>query len=88
MVVSLIAALASWDLALEMQLEYPATKKYERQHLQYLGIALGFGLLGVGSLHWFHIKLPFGVMLMLGVIMVVLINQFLSHIQKSTRGRS
>ncbi len=83
MLVAMAAALACWDFVLERQLEYSATEKYERQHLQFLGIALGFGVLGAGSLHWLNLRLPFGVMLALGLIMLVSINQFISYLRKS-----
>ncbi len=76
------AALASWDLVLEMQPEYPATANYERQHLLTLGMALGLGMLAAGSLVWIHLQIPFGGMLALGIILLVSLNQVLSYVQK------
>ncbi len=84
MVIAMAAGLASWDLVQEIQSKSPTTLKYERYHLQYLGIAFGMGLLGVGAFHWLQIRLPFGVMLALGIIMLVSINQFITYIQKRT----
>ncbi len=82
MVLAMTATLASWDLVLEMHLEYPTTEKYERHHLQYLGIALGLGLLGASTIHWLYARLPFGVMLALAIIMLISLNQVLTYLKK------
>ncbi len=76
------AALASWDLVLEMQPEYPSTANYERQHLRTLGMALGLGVLAVASLVWIRWQIPFGGMLALGIILLVSLNQVLSYVQR------
>ncbi len=88
MVIAMAAGLASWDLVLEIQSKYPTTLKYERSHLQCLGIAFGLGLLCVGAFHLLQFRLPFGVMLVLGIVMLVSINQFITYVQKRTGTRS
>ena len=76
------AALASWDLVLEMHADAPATDLYERAHLQYLSAALGLGLSGVGILVWIHLRLAFIAMLALGVILVVCLNRIMNYLQQ------
>ena len=82
MVLASIAALASWDLALEMHAESPTTELYERLHLKFLGAALGLGLLGIGFGHWIHWRFPFVVMLVLCIIMLVCLNQVMNYLQQ------
>ena len=77
------AALASWDLVLEMHADASATDLYERAHLQYLSAALGLGLSGVGILVWIHLRLAFIAMLALGVILVVCLNWLVKNLQRN-----
>jgi len=84
MILACTAALASWDLVLEMQAESPTTELYERLHLKFLGAALGLGLLGIGVVHWIHWRLSFVVMLMLGIIMLVCLNRVMNYLQQNT----
>jgi len=79
------AALASWDLVLEMHDGSPATELYERAHLQYLSAALGVGLSGVGILVWIHLRLAFIAMLALGVILLVCLNWLVMYIQRNAK---
>lgn len=84
MVLATTAALASWDLVLEMHAESPTTELYERLHLKFLGVALGLGLLGTGMVHWIHWRLSFVVMLMLGIIILVCLNRVMNYLQQNT----
>ena len=84
MAIATIAAIASWDLALEMHVEYPETELYDKLHLKFLGAALGLGLLWIGFGHWIHWRFPFVVMLVLGIIMLVCLNQVMNYLQQNT----
>ncbi len=79
MVFALLAAVASWDLILELLRKTPTTGSYDNLHLKYLGIALGFGLLGTGIGQLIHLQFPFVVLLLSGVAIVVLLDQLLSY---------
>ena len=82
MVIATTAALASWDLVLEMHVEFHTTELYEKLHLKFLGAALGLGLLGAGVFQWIHWQLSFIVMLGLGILLLVCLNRVISFIQQ------
>jgi MFS family permease len=83
MAIATTAALASWDLVLEMHAEYRETELYDKLHLKFLGAALGLGLLWIGIFHWIHWRLPFVGMLVLGISMLVCLNRGMNYLLQS-----
>jgi hypothetical protein len=77
------AALAAWDFVLEMHTESPPTELYDRFHFVSLATALGLGLLVIGIFQRFHFRLPFGAMLVLGIVMLVCLNRIMNYIPQN-----
>jgi hypothetical protein len=75
------AALASWDLALEIQsglsLDGSSPNNlYESLHLKFLGSTVILGLLGAGISQWIHWQVPF-----VGLLVLVFVTLFcLGHV--------
>jgi len=70
-----MAALASWDLALvenSLRAGPPQhTAFFEGGHLQSLGLAIGLGVLVVGAGRAVQLSLPFGVLILLVVLILI-----------------
>jgi hypothetical protein len=79
MVPASTAALAGWDLLLEMHTGFSSTVPSDRLHLRYLGIAVGLGLFGVGIGSWIQWRVPFVVMLIIVIIIFFSLNEFIHH---------
>jgi hypothetical protein len=79
MVLASTAALAGWDLLLEMHAGFSSTEPNDRLHLKLLGIAVGLGLFGVGIGSWIQWRVPFVVMLIIVVIIFFSLNKFMNH---------
>ena len=81
MVLASLAALASWDLALEMNRPF-TTKPYEKLHFKYLGTVVGLGLAGTVLGQWIHWRLPFSGTVLFIVALWVFLNQVMNLIPK------
>jgi hypothetical protein len=75
-VIGSAAALAGWDLLLEMQSGIPSTKGYEGIHLKYLGAVISLGILLVIFGSRIQIKMPFSGMLVLVIVIIFFLNKF------------
>ncbi len=83
MALVMVTALVSWDMALEMRTRIPTTTSYDSQHYKYLAIALGLGLAGSAIGQLIHARLPFVIMLGLGIFILVWMNQLIGYYLKS-----